>query len=67
MDWSGNVNAQQDIDILDKQLGPVICKHLTPGDFIFQDDNTSIHRDCMYPICDLVKPDPSRVTGWSVD
>jgi len=41
---TGNVNAQQYIDILDKQLWPVICKHFPAGDFIFQVDNAPIHR-----------------------
>jgi len=41
---NGNVNAQQYIDILDKQLCSVICKHFPTGDIIFQDDNDPIYR-----------------------
>lgn len=40
----GNINAQKYINIIDKQLWPVIARHFPRNNYIFQDDNAPIHR-----------------------
>ncbi len=40
----GNINAQKYNDILDSQLWPVIVRHFPNENYIFQDDNASVHR-----------------------
>lgn len=40
----GNINAQKYINIIDEQLWPVIARHFSRNNYIFQDDNAPINR-----------------------
>lgn len=40
----GDIIARQYIDIIDKQLSPVIARHFPRNNYIFQDDKVPIHR-----------------------
>ncbi len=39
----GNISSEMYISILDENLFPVIAKHFTNGNHLFQDDNVPCH------------------------
>lgn len=40
----GNITALKYIDILDEHLWPVIARHFSDKPYLFQDDNSPVHR-----------------------
>jgi hypothetical protein len=41
---NGNINAAKYIEILEDNLWPIIVRHYTEENYIFQDDNAPVHR-----------------------
>jgi hypothetical protein len=41
---AGNINAAKYIEILEDNLWPIIVRHYTEENYIFQDDNAPVHR-----------------------
>ena len=42
--FNGNINAAKYIEILEDNLWPIIVRHYTEENYIFQDDNAPVHR-----------------------
>ena len=40
----GNINAQNNIDIIDEHLWPVVARYFLRNNYTFQDDNAPIYR-----------------------
>ena len=41
---NGNINAAKYIEIVDNFVWPVIARHFPNDNYIYQDDNTPVHR-----------------------
>ena len=40
----GNINIQNNIEVIDNFVWPVIVRHFPDDNYVFQDDNAPIHR-----------------------
>jgi hypothetical protein len=40
----GNINAQKYIEVSDNFVWPVIARHCPDDNYVFQDDNATVHR-----------------------
>lgn len=40
---NGNINASKFIDIIEKNVWPIIARHFTNNEYIYQDDNAPVH------------------------
>jgi hypothetical protein len=43
-DVKGNINSQIYIDVLENNLWSVITRYFADNEYVFQDDNTPVHR-----------------------
>jgi len=58
----GNINADKYISILEDNIWPVIVRHFPGNDYLFQDDNASVHRDRSTK--EYVDKDTSKNMSW---
>ena len=40
----GKINAQKYVDILEDNIWPVIARHFSRNNYLFQDDNAPVHQ-----------------------
>lgn len=40
---NGNINASKFIDIIENNVWPIIARHFTNNEYIYQDDNAPVH------------------------
>lgn len=59
---NGNINSEKYIDILENNFWPVNVRHFPHGNYVFKDDNASVHRSLL--LSAYIEENNINTTSW---